>query len=91
MRRFVCYLYAKWLAHVVATKQSPWVVTIDKLWGGGCQYCSITRALLAGLGLGVLTRFDLLGSLCGAGLLALSFALTYVERRWLCNQPKDTK
>ena len=75
-------------AHVRPAGQhdDPLVVAMDFLFGGACKYCCIARSLVFGIGLPLLWH----APLAGAGLIALSFGATLVERYWLCELPENT-
>ena len=79
-----CWLYTNWMKHAVGSKDSLVVRVLDKLFGSECRYCMSVRTLIAGVGIGVLLRGEFWSLVFGVGLVAVSLALTYGERNWLC-------
>jgi hypothetical protein len=75
-----CWLYRSWLRHAVDSKDDWLVQAIDYLFGSSCKYCSLSRAVLFGLGVGLLFSFWIVG----LALMGLAWALTLGEKYWLC-------
>jgi hypothetical protein len=82
MKVIFCWLYNQWLSKAVDQKTDPLVVALDWSLGSSCKYCMAVRALMFGIGLGLFNVFGLV-------LMALAVLMTFGERSWLCELPKE--
>ena len=85
-KQLFCWVYAQWLSKAANEKTDPLVVVMEAAFGSVCKYCFALRALLFGLGLGLVTRLDA-WSAPGLVFVITSIALTLGERYWLCPIP----
>lgn len=83
IKTIFCWAYVQWLSKAVNEKTDPLVILLDAGFGSECKYCMATRALLFGLGLGLITRLDAWSAL-GLVLVVTAVALTMGEKYWLC-------
>jgi Na+-transporting NADH:ubiquinone oxidoreductase subunit NqrD len=85
--RVFCSVFVFWKANATATKNDPLVKFLDSF-VSGCVYCWLVRALLLGLGVGLLVGGHWV---LGPGLIVLPWLFAWGERRWMCEEAEVEK
>lgn len=81
-KKIFCWIYRQWLSKLVNEKTDPLVILLDFLFLSQCKYCSISRAIFFGVGLGMANIWGLL-------LVILVFMMTIGEFYWLCEKDEN--
>lgn len=82
LQKAFCWVYQQWLFKLVNEKTDPLVIVLDFLFLSNCKYCSISRAVVFGIGLGLANVWGLL-------LIILALIMTIGESYWLCEKDKN--
>ena len=81
MKSLFCWVYKNWLRYAVDSKDDPLVKVIDYVFGSNCKYCMVIRAVVFGVGAGLLFSFWVIGLMLMAGAVAMTLG----EKYWLCD------
>ena len=87
-RAIFCWLYTHWLSRITE-KGDVLVRVLDATIGSHCKYCMSARGILLGLGLGLLSAWDIWRIIAGVTLIAAVAAMTIGERSGWCELPDE--